>query len=113
MTHPNDSDDEADLRSVAERLEERSRGLAFLWRLTEFSRIVSAAVCFFGPWFVLVLWLFDFLKRTLAPRRYPDVLKEWYFYILLCMIFVAVALPLWRLCEWGRVRLLSKVDGGP
>jgi hypothetical protein len=75
-----------------------------------------------GPWFVLVSWLFDFLRHAFDPNRYPDTLKQWHFYVLLGLILVGVTLlPIWRFCEWARDRLLNYLgssggsvpDGGP
>lgn len=80
-----------------ERLQRISRLWAAIWSATEFCRLIGACVFFLGPLYVLVTWLFNFLQQTFDPQRYPDVLKEWSFYVLLIAAFMAISYSVWLL----------------
>lgn len=79
--------------SYKEWLKKESRFWGTVWSGAEILRLVGAGVLFVGPVYVLVTWFFDFLKQAVDPNQYPDLLKEWFFYVLLISALLAISLP--------------------
>ena len=96
--------------SKYKQLRKTSRFLAAAWASAEWSRIVAACLCFIGPFYVLVLWLFDWLRHVSDPARYPNTLKEWSFYVTCFVAFPLLLFPAWRILEHVQRGILLRLE---